>query len=194
LDSECESYWFLKWFMLLKIQIISKKTRFWKEKSVEDVVTLGPTSLYFISLVLSLTWLLLCYIISYIHILWRFGICILCIVTWKQDIDNYCKDWLENFKCIWKVCYKVLYFFLVYFKGFYVFKGRFYILMEGIIVVVKPPILLRSLKINSPFIRNYVQAFFLMFLNSYLYENQISNSIQFTCIQKSSISCKKRKK
>ncbi len=28
-----------KWFLLLKIQ----KTRFWKEKSVEDVVTLGPT-------------------------------------------------------------------------------------------------------------------------------------------------------
>jgi hypothetical protein len=32
-----------KWFLLLKIQINSpQKTRFWKEKSVEDVVTLGP--------------------------------------------------------------------------------------------------------------------------------------------------------
>jgi hypothetical protein len=26
----------------VKIQVNSKKTRFWKEKSVEDVVTLGP--------------------------------------------------------------------------------------------------------------------------------------------------------
>jgi hypothetical protein len=26
----------------LKTQMNSKKTRFWKEKSVEDVVTLGP--------------------------------------------------------------------------------------------------------------------------------------------------------
>ncbi len=33
-----------KWFLLLKIQINSQKTRFWKEKSVEDVVTLGPTA------------------------------------------------------------------------------------------------------------------------------------------------------
>jgi hypothetical protein len=33
-----------KWFLLLKTQINSKKTRFWKEKSVEDVVTLGPTA------------------------------------------------------------------------------------------------------------------------------------------------------
>jgi hypothetical protein len=33
-----------KWFLLLKIQINSKKTRFWKEKSVEDMGTLGPTS------------------------------------------------------------------------------------------------------------------------------------------------------
>ncbi len=30
-----------KWFMLLKIQINPQKTRFWKEKIVEDVVTLG---------------------------------------------------------------------------------------------------------------------------------------------------------
>jgi hypothetical protein len=32
-----------KWFLLLKIQINSKN-RFWKEKSVEDVATLGPTA------------------------------------------------------------------------------------------------------------------------------------------------------
>ncbi len=32
----------LKWFLSLKIQINSKKTRFWKEKSVENVVILGP--------------------------------------------------------------------------------------------------------------------------------------------------------
>jgi len=32
----------LKIFFPLKIQINSKKTRFWKEKIVEDVVTLGP--------------------------------------------------------------------------------------------------------------------------------------------------------
>ncbi len=31
----------LKWFLPLKIQINFQKTRFWKEKSVEDVVTLG---------------------------------------------------------------------------------------------------------------------------------------------------------
>ncbi len=31
-------------FLPLKIQINSQKTRFWKEKSVEDVVTLGPTA------------------------------------------------------------------------------------------------------------------------------------------------------
>jgi hypothetical protein len=31
-------------FLLLKIQINSKKTRFLKEKSVEDTVTLGPTA------------------------------------------------------------------------------------------------------------------------------------------------------
>jgi hypothetical protein len=32
-----------KWFLLsLKIRINSQKTRFWKENSVEDVVTLGP--------------------------------------------------------------------------------------------------------------------------------------------------------
>jgi hypothetical protein len=29
-------------FLPLKIQINSQKTRFWKEKSVEDMVTLGP--------------------------------------------------------------------------------------------------------------------------------------------------------
>jgi hypothetical protein len=34
-----------KWFLPLKIQINSKKPGFWKEKSVEDVVTLGPTAL-----------------------------------------------------------------------------------------------------------------------------------------------------
>jgi len=33
-----------EWFLLLKIQIIFLKTRFWKEKSVENVVTLGPTT------------------------------------------------------------------------------------------------------------------------------------------------------
>jgi hypothetical protein len=44
LDSECGRYRFFKGFLPLKIQINSqKKTRFWKEKSVEDVVTLGPT-------------------------------------------------------------------------------------------------------------------------------------------------------
>jgi hypothetical protein len=32
-----------KWFLLLKIQINSKN-RFWKEKSVEDVATLGQTA------------------------------------------------------------------------------------------------------------------------------------------------------
>ncbi len=32
----------LKRFLLLKIQINSQKTRFWKEKSVENVFTLGP--------------------------------------------------------------------------------------------------------------------------------------------------------
>jgi hypothetical protein len=32
----------LKWFLPLKIQINSKKPGFGKEKSVEDVVTLGP--------------------------------------------------------------------------------------------------------------------------------------------------------
>jgi hypothetical protein len=33
-----------KQFLLLKIQINSKQTRFWKEKSVEGVLTLGPTT------------------------------------------------------------------------------------------------------------------------------------------------------
>jgi hypothetical protein len=33
-----------RWFLPLKIQINSKKTRLGKEKSVEDVVTLGPTA------------------------------------------------------------------------------------------------------------------------------------------------------
>jgi len=33
-----------KWFLQLKIQINSQKTRFWKEKSVEDLVTLRPTA------------------------------------------------------------------------------------------------------------------------------------------------------
>jgi hypothetical protein len=32
-----------KWFLLLKIQMNSKK-RFWKENSVEGVATLGPTA------------------------------------------------------------------------------------------------------------------------------------------------------
>ncbi len=31
-------------FLQLKIQNKIQKTRFWKEKSVEDVVTLGPTA------------------------------------------------------------------------------------------------------------------------------------------------------
>ncbi len=31
-----------KWSPLLKIQIVSQKTRFWKEKSIKDVVTFGP--------------------------------------------------------------------------------------------------------------------------------------------------------
>jgi hypothetical protein len=33
-----------KWFLRLKIQINSKKPGFWKEKSVEDMLTLGPTA------------------------------------------------------------------------------------------------------------------------------------------------------
>jgi hypothetical protein len=33
-----------KWFLPLKIQINSKMPRFWKGKSVEDMVTLGPTA------------------------------------------------------------------------------------------------------------------------------------------------------
>jgi hypothetical protein len=32
----------LKWFLLLKVQINYQKPGFWKEKSVEHVVTLGP--------------------------------------------------------------------------------------------------------------------------------------------------------
>jgi hypothetical protein len=32
------------WFLLLKIQINLQKTRLWKKKWVEDVVTLGPTA------------------------------------------------------------------------------------------------------------------------------------------------------
>jgi hypothetical protein len=39
LDSECWRHWFFKWFLPLKIQTIPKKTRFWKEKSIENVVT-----------------------------------------------------------------------------------------------------------------------------------------------------------
>jgi hypothetical protein len=31
-----------KWLLPLKIQINSKKTKLWKEKSIEDMVTLGP--------------------------------------------------------------------------------------------------------------------------------------------------------
>jgi hypothetical protein len=34
----------LKWFLPPKIQNKFQKTRFWKEKSVEDEVTLGPTA------------------------------------------------------------------------------------------------------------------------------------------------------
>jgi hypothetical protein len=34
-----------KWCLPLNIQINSQKTRFWKENSVEDMVTLGPTAL-----------------------------------------------------------------------------------------------------------------------------------------------------
>jgi hypothetical protein len=38
------SWLIFKWFLPLKIQINSKKTRFWKEKSLKDVVKLGPTA------------------------------------------------------------------------------------------------------------------------------------------------------
>jgi hypothetical protein len=34
----------IKWFLLLKIPKKKKNTRFWKEISVEDVVTLGPVA------------------------------------------------------------------------------------------------------------------------------------------------------
>ncbi len=45
MNSECGEILIFKWFLLLKIQINSQKTRFWKEKSVEDVVvTRGPTA------------------------------------------------------------------------------------------------------------------------------------------------------
>jgi hypothetical protein len=43
--SECEGrYSILSDFLLLKIQINFQKPGFGKEKSVEDVVTLGPTA------------------------------------------------------------------------------------------------------------------------------------------------------
>jgi hypothetical protein len=42
LDSECGKILIFKAFLPLKIQINSKKTRFRKEKPVENVVTLGP--------------------------------------------------------------------------------------------------------------------------------------------------------
>jgi hypothetical protein len=41
---KCERFLFLKRFLPLKIQINFQKTRFWKEISVEDVLTLGPTA------------------------------------------------------------------------------------------------------------------------------------------------------
>jgi hypothetical protein len=43
------------WFPLLKIQINSQKIRFWKEKSVEDVATLGPTAQA--TLVMAMKWI-----------------------------------------------------------------------------------------------------------------------------------------
>jgi hypothetical protein len=41
-DSECGRYWFLIDFCRWKFKINFHYTRFWKEKSVEDMVTLGP--------------------------------------------------------------------------------------------------------------------------------------------------------
>ncbi len=42
MDSKCERILIFKSLLPLKIQINSKKTRFWKGKSVEDVITLRP--------------------------------------------------------------------------------------------------------------------------------------------------------
>ncbi len=54
-----------KWFLPLKIQINTKKTRFWKEKSVEDMVTLGPTAQATLVLTISnSSWVSPCLIIS----------------------------------------------------------------------------------------------------------------------------------
>jgi len=44
LDSECGRYWFLSDFCRWKFKINSKKPGFERKKSVEDVVTLGPTA------------------------------------------------------------------------------------------------------------------------------------------------------
>ncbi len=40
MDLGCRRYWIFKRFLSLKIQINCQKTRFWTEKSVQDVVTL----------------------------------------------------------------------------------------------------------------------------------------------------------
>ncbi len=57
LDSECERYWFFKWFLLLKIQINSKKTWFWKDKSVEVVVKLRRLTIQMQSMISFHIWL-----------------------------------------------------------------------------------------------------------------------------------------
>jgi hypothetical protein len=44
LNLRCKSSWILNDFCPWKFKINSKKPVFWKEKSVEDVVTLGPTA------------------------------------------------------------------------------------------------------------------------------------------------------
>jgi len=44
LDSEYGRYWSLSDFFAAENSNKFPKTRFWKEKSVEDVVTLGPTA------------------------------------------------------------------------------------------------------------------------------------------------------
>jgi len=45
LDSECGRYFVLKMISAAENSHKFQKTRFWKEKSVENVVTLGPTDL-----------------------------------------------------------------------------------------------------------------------------------------------------
>ncbi len=42
MDSECGRYWFLSDFCHWELKINSKKPGFGKEKSGEDVLTLGP--------------------------------------------------------------------------------------------------------------------------------------------------------